>query len=76
MAQIIGQDDLSDGDKKVLEFGTAFEKEFLSQKQDENRSIGETLDLGWKLLRILPREYLDRISPKYVEKYLGDENGN
>lgn len=76
LAQIIGQDDLSISDKKMLEFGEAFEKEFLSQRSDENRSIDETLDIGWKLLRVLPREYLDRISPKYLDKYLGDENGN
>lgn len=70
LAQIIGAEDLSDNDKKVLEFGDAFERRFLSQKFDENRDIDETLDLGWELLTILPEDSLDRIDPKLKEKYL------
>ena len=70
LAQIIGAEDLSDNDKKVLEFGEQFEKRFLTQKFDENRNIDETLDLGWELLRILPEDSLDRIDPKLKEKYL------
>lgn len=70
LAQIIGSDDLSENDKKILEFGEAFERRFLTQKFDENRNINETLDLGWELLEILPEETLDRIDPKLKEKYL------
>ncbi|SHH41063.1 V/A-type H+-transporting ATPase subunit B [Anaerosphaera aminiphila DSM 21120] len=76
LAQIIGSEDLSDSDKKFLEFGAEFENKFLSQSFDENRSMNETLDLGWKLLRILPEESLDRISPKLKEKYLHSEVKN
>lgn len=76
LAGIIGEDDLSDNDKKYLDFGDAFEKEFLSQNFDENRDIEETLNLGWKLLRLLPTDSLDRIDPKYREKYLEVKNGN
>ena len=70
LAQIIGAEDLSETDKKVLEFGDEFEKRFLTQKFDENRDINETLDLGWELLKILPEDSLDRIDPKLKEKYL------
>lgn len=70
LAQIIGAEDLSENDKKILQFGEAFEKRFLTQKFDENRNIDETLDLGWELLKILPEDSLDRIDPKLKEKYL------
>ena len=70
LAQIIGAEDLSETDKRVLEFGDEFEKRFLTQKFDENRDINETLDLGWELLKILPEDSLDRIDPKLKEKYL------
>lgn len=70
LAQIIGAEDLSENDKKILKFGEEFEKQFLTQKFDENRNIDETLDLGWKLLKILPEDSLDRIDPKLKEKYL------
>ncbi|MBZ4668104.1 MAG: V/A-type H+/Na+-transporting ATPase subunit [Epulopiscium sp.] len=69
LAQIIGEDDLSEIDKKYLEFGQRFEEEFLSQSMDENRSIEDTLNLGWKLISILPKEELDRLNPKLIEKF-------
>ena len=69
LASVIGEDELSDTDKKYLAFGTAFEQEFVGQAPDENRSIEETLDIGWKLLSMLPREELDRIDTKILEKY-------
>lgn len=75
LAQIIGEDDLSEADQKTLAFGKEFERRFLSQSRDENRSIEDSLNLGWDLLKSLPRESLDRISPKFLDKYLGDENG-
>lgn len=70
LAQIIGAEDLSENDRKVLKFGDEFEKRFLTQKFDENRDINETLDLGWELLRLLPEDSLDRIDPNLKEKYL------
>lgn len=69
LASVIGEDELSDTDKKYLEFGTAFEQEFIAQGNTENRTIEETLDIGWKLLHILPKEELDRIDTKILEKY-------
>ena len=69
LASVIGEDELSPIDKKYLEFGIAFEQVFVGQGRDENRTIEETLDIGWKLLRILPREELDRIDTKIMERY-------
>lgn len=70
LSQIIGREDLSDSDKKILDFGDEFEKRFLRQRFDENRTIEETLDLGWELLEKLPEESLDRIDPELKKKYL------
>ena len=69
LAQIIGEDDLSEIDQKFLAFGIAFEKQFLSQKTDEKRTIEETLDIAWDILGILPPEELERLSPQMMEKY-------
>lgn len=69
LAQVIGEDELSEIDKKYMEFGRQFEERFVKQRFDENRDIYETLDLGWELLSILPREELDRLSPEIIEKY-------
>lgn len=70
LASVIGEDELSDTDKKYLEFGIGFEHEFVAQGASENRTIEETLDIGWQLLRLLPREELDRIDTKILEKYM------
>ncbi|WP_105615561.1 V-type ATP synthase subunit B [Vallitalea okinawensis] len=69
LASVIGEDELSDIDKKYMTFGHAFEKEFVSQGRNENRDIDGTLDLGWSLLGILPREELDRIAPELLDEY-------
>ena len=69
LASVIGEDELSDTDKKYLKFGTQFEQEFVNQGKEENRTIIETLDKGWQLLHILPKEELDRIDTKILEKY-------
>lgn len=61
LASVIGEDELSPVDKKYLHFGKMFEKYFISQRFDENRSIEETLDLGWALLSLLPKSELDRV---------------
>lgn len=70
LAQIIGEDDLSDDDRKILSFGDAFEEQFLRQDFTENRSIEKTLDLGWSLFKLLPESELSQISPEMKEKYL------
>ena len=70
LASVIGEDELSAVDKAYLEFGRLFEEHFLNQGFDEDRSIDETLDLGWTLLSALPRTALDRVSDKVLdEKY-------
>ncbi len=70
LASVIGEDELSDVDKAYMEFGRLFEENFLDQGFDENRSIDETLNLGWDLLCALPRSELDRIDDKLLdEKY-------
>ena len=69
LASVIGEDELSAADKRILNFGKRFENEFIAQGPNENRTITQTLDLGWDLLRMLPREDLDRIDDKTAEKY-------
>ena len=69
LASVIGEDELSDLDKKYLAFGREFDKRFLTQGAYENRSIEDTLDLGWQLLSMLPKSELDRVSDKTLEKY-------
>ena len=70
LAAIIGEEELSELDKKYLRFGEAFERDFLSQGEFENRTIEQTLDIGWKVLSILPREELYRIKPEFIAKYM------
>ena len=69
LASVIGEDELSPIDKKYLEFGKAFEEHFIGQAPHENRTILDTLDIGWKLLGMLPREELDRIDTKVLDQY-------
>ena len=70
LAVILGDAALSDTDKLYAKFADAFEEEYVSQGFYTNRSIEETLDLGWKLLSILPRTELKRIRDEYLDKYL------
>ncbi|ONI38035.1 V-type ATP synthase subunit B [Candidatus Epulonipiscium fishelsonii] len=74
LAQIIGEDDLSDIDKKYLHFGKEFEERFISQGKNENRSITETLDLGWEIVSILPKTELDRIKPEMLDRFYRSNN--
>ena len=69
LASVIGEDELSPIDKKYLAFGKDFEERYIGQGPDENRTIQETLDLGWELLGQLPREELDRVDTKILDKY-------
>lgn len=69
LASVIGEDELSPLDKKYLEFGKAFESRFVGQNVHENRSILDTLAIGWELLGMLPREELDRIDTKILDQY-------
>lgn len=69
LASVIGEDELSPIDKKYLAFGKEFEARFIGQGAMENRSIIDTLTLGWELLKMLPREELDRIDTKLLDMY-------
>jgi len=69
LAQIIGEDDLSELDNQYMAFGRSFEEKFVRQSFDDNRSIFETLDLAWEILGELPKEELDRVDPKTLDKY-------
>jgi V/A-type H+-transporting ATPase subunit B len=70
LAQIIGEDELSEIDRKYMEFGRQFEEQFAKQDFEEYRDINQTLELMWELLRILPEQELIRIGPSLVKKYL------
>ncbi len=73
LASVIGEDELSPIDKKYLKFGEEFEKHYVGQGPTENRTILDTLDLGWKLLGLLPKEELDRIDTKLIDRYYSQE---
>ena len=75
LAVILGESALSDTDKAFVKFTNAFEEKYVAQGFETNRTIEETLNLGWELLKILPRTELRRIRDEYLEKYLpaGDE---
>ena len=67
---ILGEAALSEDDKLFAKFADEFEKRYVSQGNNTNRSIQETLDLGWELLSILPRRELKRVKPEMIEKYM------
>jgi V/A-type H+-transporting ATPase subunit B len=72
LAVILGESALSDADKAYARFAEAFEKTYISQGFDGNRSIEETLQIGWELLKILPRTELKRIRAEFLAKYMTD----
>ena len=71
LASVIGEEELTPIDHTYLEFGDAFERKFVTQRFDEDRSIAQTLDMGWEVLKILPAEELHRITDEEIEKYYG-----
>jgi V/A-type H+-transporting ATPase subunit B len=70
LVSIIGEEELSETDKCYLKYGENFERYFLTQSDIENRTIGQTLDLGWQVLGTLPRDELLRINQEFIKKYL------
>jgi V/A-type H+-transporting ATPase subunit B len=74
LAVILGEAALSDIDKLYANFADAFEKEYVSQGFDEDRTIEKTLEIGWDLLSILPRSELKRIRDEFLDKYLPKKN--
>jgi V/A-type H+-transporting ATPase subunit B len=75
LAVILGEAALSDADKLYAKFADEFERYYVSQGYETNRSIEETLDIGWRLLKILPRAELKRIRDEYLDKYYPKEEG-
>ena len=73
LMSILGEAALSPTDLLYAKFADEFEKRYVAQGTDENRSIEQTLDLGWELLSLLPRSELKRIKPEYIDKYLKKE---
>ena len=69
LASVIGEDELSQRDRKYIEFGNSFEQKFINQPRSEDRSLDATLDLAWEILSILPRSELGRISDELLDKY-------
>ena len=69
LADVIGEEELSSLDKEFLSFGDAFERKFLSQGETEDRSIETTLDIGWDVLSMLPRDELHRVSDALLDEH-------
>ncbi len=74
LASVIGEEELSPGDKKLLQFGRLFDQIYTNQRENENRTIDQTLDLGWKLLSTLPREELDRVDEATLDQFYHPES--
>jgi len=71
LASVIGEEELTPLDHQYLEFGEAFERKFVSQTQNEERTIEQTLDRGWEVLTMLPAEELHRVTETEIEKFYG-----
>jgi V/A-type H+-transporting ATPase subunit B len=69
LASVIGEEELYSVDKQYLEFGRAFEQKFVNQELNDNRNIERTLDIGWQLLSMLPKEELTRVSLDEIKSY-------
>jgi len=76
LALVLGESALTEVDKKYLKFAEEFENRFVAQDYLEDRTIEETLNIGWELLSILPKEELKRIKEEYIEKYYGKSKAN
>ena len=73
LANVLGEAALSESDKKYVAFTDRFKEEYVNQGSYTNRSIDESIELGWDLLKILPREELKRIKDEMLDKYLPKE---
>ena len=69
LASVIGEDELGEVDRQYLKFGRAFENYFINQSMTLSRSIDETLDLGWQLLSLLPKQELDRMDSATIDAH-------
>jgi len=77
LASVIGEEELTEVDQRYLQFGRAFEREFVNQSFTENRTIERTLEIGWKLLSMLPKQELTRVTlDEIAQYYKGDDAAN
>jgi V/A-type H+/Na+-transporting ATPase subunit B len=76
LSAIVGEEALSDIDRKYLKIANNFERKFVNQGVDENRSIEQTLNIGWELLSEIPESELKRIKPEFIAKYRSGKSGN
>ena len=72
LVAVVGEEALTERDQSFLKFADAFENRFVTQTKDEDRTIEETLDLGWDMFRILPRSELKRVKDEFVAEHLKD----
>ena len=75
LASVIGEEELSEVDQRYVRFGRAFEREFVNQGSTENRTIETTLEIGWRLLSMLPKEELTRVSMGELQQYYEESHG-
>jgi V/A-type H+-transporting ATPase subunit B len=76
LASVIGEEELGDVDRRYLQFGRAFEREFVNQSLTENRTIEQTLEIGWRLLSALPKEELTRVSLDELKRFYKGEDAD
>ncbi|MBU0586672.1 V-type ATP synthase subunit B, partial [Candidatus Micrarchaeota archaeon] len=76
LSAVVGEEVLTESDRKFLKFADEFENRFVRQGPYEDRSIEQTLDLGWELLSMLPEEELKRVKKEYIEKYMKKNKSN
>jgi len=75
LASVIGEEELSSVDQQYLKFGRAFEQDYVHQDLNENRTIERTLEIGWKLISMLPQSELTRLSPDEIQQYYKEDDG-
>lgn len=75
LASVIGEEELTPVDQQYLKFGRAFERQFIHQEPTENRSMEQTLDIGWKLISMLPKEELTRLTQEEINTYYQEDHG-
>lgn len=76
LASVIGEEELGEVDQKYLKFGRSFEREFINQGMTENRSIEQTLNIGWRLISRLPQEELTRVSLDEIKQFYQPDHAN
>lgn len=76
LAVVLGEAALTEIDRTYVKFATAFEREFITQGENENRTIFDSLKIGWRLLSILPKAELKRVKPAFIEQYYNQSEDN